>query len=69
MVPLQITMDDCNINKDENVNRFALSTLSGELLERKRERDNKSKRRYPESMTDRQKSIVLRYTYGILEIC
>ena len=60
MVPLQITMDDCNINKDENVNRFELSTLSGELLERKRERDNKSKRRYPESMTDRQKSIVLR---------
>ena len=45
MVPLQITMDDCNINKDENVKRFALSTLSGDFLEKKRERDNKSKRR------------------------
>ena len=52
MVPLQITMDDCNINKNENVNRFALSTLSGDFLEKKRERDNISKRRYPESMTD-----------------
>ena len=33
-----------NINKDENVHRFALSAIRGELLEREREDKKKRER-------------------------
>ena len=33
-------------NKDENVHRFVLRTIRGELLERERGRENKKKRKW-----------------------
>ena len=45
-----------NINKDENVHRFALSAIREELLERERERNRE---REIEKIREREKEIVL----------
>ena len=44
------------INKDENVHRFELSAIRGELLEREKDRE-----RVKEKKREREKEIVLGY--------
>ena len=38
------------MNKDENVHRFALSAIRGELLERERGREKKKRERDPHNL-------------------